>query len=377
MKTTFVALLGLCAASLVVACDDDKKPTEPAPSATAPVSVAAAPSAAPAPKAATSDVISKTIAAAVVAWNAHDAAKVAGSYAPGAKLVIAGLPEISGKDGFTAEAKGDFAAYSDFKVGVSRGFIKGNTAVFEWVITGKNDGPWMGKPATGRQMGVAGASLCTFDDDGMIKEEHRYFDLPTLSSQLDAKAKAGSFRAPMTLPTGATEWHVAKGTPAEAKTLEQGNAILKADASKDEKALMATVTDDYVWEDYSGPATIKTADLKGVIATYTKAFPDFTLPTTLTFAVDGFFVAEASFVGTQKGPMGAIKASNKSVNSRMLDIQLLKDGKCTKEWSYSNSADMLVQIGAMPPIAPPPAAAASGSASPVAAAAPTAPAKPK
>jgi hypothetical protein len=61
----------------------------------------------------------------------------------------------------------------------------------------------------------------------------------------------------------------------------------------------------------------------------------------------------------------------------MLDIQLLKDGKATKEWSYSNSADMLIQIGAMPPIAAPPAAAAPGSASPVAAASPTAPAKPK
>ena len=45
--------------------------------------------------------------------------------------------------------------------------------------------------------------------------------------------------------------------------------------------------------------------------------------------------------------MGTIKASNKSVNSRMLDIQLLKDGKATKEWSYSNSADMLIQMASM------------------------------
>jgi hypothetical protein len=75
--------------------------------------------------------------------------------------------------------------------------------------------------------------------------------------------------------------------------------------------------------------------------------------------------------------MGTIKASNKPVSTRMLDIQLLKDGKCTKEWSYSNGADMLIQIGAMPPIASAPAAAASGSASPVAAATPTAAVKPK
>ena len=376
MRTTFVALVGLCAASLVVACDDDKKPTETAPSATAAVSVPA-PFATPPPKPPTSDIISKTLAAAVVAWNAHDPAKVAANYEPTGRLVIPGVPDTTGRDAIATATKASFDSYPDFKVAVTRVFIHDHTAAFDWVFTGKNDGPRMGQKPTGRQVGVAGASVVTFDDDGLMKEEHRYFDLPTEQSQLDPKAKAGTFRAPLALPTAAIETHISKGTPDEAKTLEQGNAILKADASKDDKALMATVTDDYAWEDYSVPATIKTADLKGVIATYSKAFPDFTLPTTLTFAVDGFFVAEASFVGTQKGPMGTIKASNKSVNSRMLDIQLLKDGKATKEWSYSNSADMLIQIGAMPPIAAPPAAAAPGSASPVAAASPTAPAKPK
>lgn len=377
MRTTFVALVGLCAASLMVACDDDKKTPATAPSASAAVSVAATPSAAPAPKASTSDVISKTLAAAVVAWNSHDPAKVAANYEPTGKVVIPGFPDTSGRDAIATATKASFTALPDFKVAVTRVFIHDHTAAFEWVFTGKNDGPNMGQKATGRPVGIAGASVVTFDDDGLMKEEHRYFDLPTEQSQLDPKAKAGTFRAPLPLPTAATETHVSKGTPDEAKTLEQGNAILKADASKDDKALMATVTDDYVWEDYSAPASIKTADLKGVIATYAKAFPDFTLPTTLAFAVDGFFVAEASFVGTQKGPMGTIKASNKPVSSRMLDIQLLKDGKCSKEWSYSNGADMLIQIGAMPPIASPPTAAASGSASPVAAATPTAAIKPK
>jgi steroid delta-isomerase-like uncharacterized protein len=375
---TFVALVGLCAASLVVACDDDKKPTETVPSAMPSTTVsaaAAATSAAPAPKPSPAELIGKTLKAAGDAWNAHDAAKVAANYEPTGKLVIPGLAEINGKDALMAEAKGNFTAYSDFKVAVTRIFIKGNTAAFEWVVTGKNDGPVMGQPASGRQMGFAGASVATFDDDGLIKEEHRYFDYPTLRNQLDPKAKAGTFRAPMALPTAAPETHVAKGTPEEAKTLDQGTAILKADQSKDEKALMGTVTDDYVWEDYSSPTTIKTADLKNVMGAYNKAFPDFALPTSWMWGIDGFFVTEMSFVGTQKGPMGPIKATNKAVNMRMLDIQLLKDGKASKEWSYSNSADLLIQLGAMPPIAPPSAAAAS--AAPSAAPAPSGSAKAK
>ena len=371
MRSTFAVLAGLGAVCLVCGCEEEKKPTETAPSATPAASAATAPT--PPPKPSPAEVVSKAIKADVAAWNAHDAAKVAALYEPTGKLIEPGLPDASGRDAIQANAKENFTAYPDFKVAVTRTFVKGNMAVLEWVVTGKNDGPSMGQKPTGRQMGIAGASVSTFDDDGLIKEEHRYFDLPTLQSQLDPKAKAGTFRAPMTLPTGATEEHVAKGTPDEAKTVDQGNAILKADESKDDAKLMATVTDDYVWEDYSSPAAIKTANLKAEIAKYSKAFPDFTLPTTTTFAVDGYFVAEMSFVGTQKGPMGPIKASNKPVKVQMVDIQLLKDGKATREWSYMNSAQLLIQIGAMPPIAAAPAASASAAAT----TAPAAPAKPK
>jgi predicted ester cyclase len=374
MRTTFAVLAALGVVSLACGCDEEKKPTETAPSATAAAPTASAATAAtPPPKASPAEVISKSLKASVAAWNAHDAAKVGAGYEPGAKLALVGVQDVSGRDAIVAEAKTDFAAYSDFKVAVTRTFVKGNTCVLEWVITGKNDGPWQGQKASGRQMGIAGASVATYDDDGLIKEERRYFDLPTIQSQLDPKAKAGTFRAPMTLPTGATEEHVAKGTPDEGKTNEQGLAIAKAYDSKDDKQYLATATDDYVWEDYSQPATVKKADLKATMAGFYKAFPDGMLPISMSMGIDGYFVFEGAFTGTQKGALGPIKASNKPVKMRLVDIQLLKDGKATKEWSYANNAEMLVQIGAMPPIATAPAA--SGSA--VAAAAPTAPAKPK
>jgi steroid delta-isomerase-like uncharacterized protein len=352
-RTTFAVVAVLGAVSLVCGCEEEKKAPATAPSASAaapPASTAAAP-AAPKPK--PEELSSRTIKAAVVAWNAHDAAKVAANYEPTARLVIAGLPEMSGKDAIAANAKDNFTAYPDFKVAVTRSFAKGNTAVFEWTITGKNDGPSMGKPATGRQMGVTGVGVATFDDDGLIKEEHRYLDLPTIQSQLDPKAKAGTFRAPVALPTGPTEEHVSKGTPDEAKTIEQGDAIIKADESKDEKALMATVSADYVWQDNTSATTITPANLKTAQGAYNTAFPDWTMPHKLTIAADGYYVIEATFTGTQKGPMGPVKATNKPVKVGMVDIQLIKDGKATKEWSYFNSADLLIQLGAMPPMVPP------------------------
>ncbi len=367
MRTTFVALVGLCAASLVLACDDDKKPTDTAPSATATASAAAAaPTVAPPAKPVLSEVIPKTIKTGVDAWNAHDAAKVAANSEPTGKLVIPGMPDATGKDALMAEARMDFTAYSDFKVAVTRGFIKGNTAVFEWVITGKNDGPMMGKPASGRSMGVPGVSVATFDDDGLMKEEHRYVDLPTILSQLDPKAKAGTFRAPMTLPTAATEWHTAKGTPDDAKALDTGKAIYAAFEKKGGLDSMAFVTDDSVFDDYTTPATMKgPKPIKDWVSMFWTAVPDLAIAKPVQFATDGFVVSEVTLTGTHKGPLGPIKATNKPVSYRNVDVFQVKDGKAAHLDTYGNSAELLVEIGAMPPMTPPAGAApAAGSATP-------------
>jgi predicted ester cyclase len=356
-----VALAALCAASFAVGCDDgDKKTAEPAPSASAAPLASAAPVAPAAPK--PSEVITASLKSVVAAWNAHDAAKVAAGYEPGATLVIPGSPPVVGHDAVQDAAKGEFTAYPDFKVAITRAFISGHSAVFEWVVTGKNDGPPApGQKPTGRSIGISGVSLATFDDAGLMKEDHRYFDGPTIGSQLDPKAKAGTFVAPVTMPTAEMEVHVSKGTPDEAKTVADGNAILKADETKDDKALLATVNPDYVWIDNTSPTPITQATLVSVQGGYNKAFPDWTMTPTTTMAADGYYVVEVTFAGTQKGPMGPIKASNKPVKTSMIDIQLLKDGKASKEWSYFNSADLLTQIGAMPaaPAAPPAAAVAA------------------
>jgi predicted ester cyclase len=340
--------------------------TVTAPSASAMPSASVAAPVKPPP----AEAIAKAIAAIATPWNAHDAAGVAAHYEATAKLVEPGSPDVVGSAAIGDSAKATFTAYPDFKVAVTRTFLQGSTLVYEWVFTGKNDGPAApGQKPTGRQVGVAGASLVMFDDDGLIKEEHRIFDAPTLTSQLDPKAKAGTFRAPLALPTAATEAHVSKGTPDEAKTIEQGNAIIATDQTLKLPAVLTTVTPDYVWEDYSAPTTYKTADLKTVFATFATAFPDLAFARKITFAADGFYVTEADITATQKGPLGPIKASNKPVKTRTIDIQLInKDGKATKEWSYSNNADLLMQIGALPS----PSAAASASAAGSASAAPSA-----
>jgi steroid delta-isomerase-like uncharacterized protein/uncharacterized protein (TIGR02246 family) len=371
MKTTYavVAALGLSAV-LASACDEEKKP-EATPSATA-----SPPPPPPAPKPTPAEAMAKTMKANVEAWNAHDAAKIAATYEPNGKLVIPGLPDFAGRDAVTKEAKDTFASYSDFKVAVTREYVHGNTVALQWVITGKNDGPAMGKPASNRPMGVAGASVVTFDDDGLIKEDHRYLDLPTITSQLDPKAKPGTFRAPVTLPTGATEEHASKDTPDEAKVLGQVKAMYAAFEGKKEADLMAFVTEDTVFDDLGAAAPAKgTKQIKDAASGYWKTVPDLAQTKPVQFAAGDTVVTEGTLTGTQKGAMGSVKASNKPVSLRFVDFVTMKDGKVAHMETYSDSAEMLVEIGAMPPLGAAPAAAASASAAPAGSA--VANAKPK
>src|SRR5205823_1534296 len=105
----------------------------------------------------------------------------------------------------------------------------------------------------GRPVGVHGIDIVWIDDDGKIKEDHRYFDLPTEMMQLDPSAKPGSFRPVATAPTGAPDIHVAKGTADEQKNLDAIHASWQAMNDHKWEAWAATMTDESTWEDLSMP----------------------------------------------------------------------------------------------------------------------------
>src|SRR6202020_1069297 len=74
----------------------------------------------------------------------------------------------------------------------------------------------MGIPkATNKAVGIVGATWLEVGDDGLIKEEHRYHDQPTVMGQL-VPDKKNQVRAVITAPPDGTERYEAK-TAKEAK----------------------------------------------------------------------------------------------------------------------------------------------------------------
>ena len=106
-------------------------------------------------------------------------------------------------------------------------------------------------------------------------------------------------------------------------------------------------------EDYSEPEAARGKDAaKKSIADFTKTFPDGKIKVENAWGVGDYAIAEVTFEGTQKGPLGALPPTNKKVKVASVDIaKINKDGKVQTVWTYGDQADVLVQLGIVKPAA--------------------------
>jgi steroid delta-isomerase-like uncharacterized protein len=366
-KTNLVLLAGL---ALPLGCGGgEPQPITPPPPPAAPTETAAVqpaetattPPPAP-PKPALADLEKASLQTFSDGFNAHDSKKCASMYADGATVTHFGMgPDVSGKDGIADGLQHLFNEYPDAKFAPSRTFTKGSTVVIEWVMTGTNTGDFTGPmamKATNKSVGFQGASVLTFNDDGLVSKEHIYFDMGTIMSQLGvAKAPA---RPIATLPAS-SESHVSKGTTDEDKNVAAYNAMSDAMSNHKEKDFLAFIPADSTYDDFTQAKQMKgTKDAKAWFEMMSRAVPDLKGSTANVLGVEDYTVAEIEMTGTQKGAMGPLRASNKPIDIHGLEIVQWKDGKTTHGWLYANSAELLQQIGAWKP----PAGAGGGAAKP-------------
>lgn len=124
------------------------------------------------------------------AFNRHDAAAIAATYATDARMRDAAASgPIEGREAVRAYIDGYMKAFPDLRwerVGLE---IDGDVGVEEWRCTGTHEGDMPGLPATHRQMTVDGCSVLFFGDDGLVREEHNYWDEAAMLRQLGAMAE--------------------------------------------------------------------------------------------------------------------------------------------------------------------------------------------
>ncbi len=359
-------LLAVSALGLVlVACGGDDAQTQPK-TPTPPVATTATPPTTPPvaeapkeePKKETlGQLMEKSGRAMNDAMNAHDAKKLAALYTDSAVVKMGGSPDTTGRDAIEKNYQQMFTAFPDFKSNVSRVWVKNDVAIVEWAFNGTHQGDLWGMKGTEKKVGTMGVDVIWYTPEGLIKEQHTYFDGATIASQIGvSKQKARAIPAIPTKP----EMFISKGEGDEAKNAETLKTITSALENKKEADFLAAINDNVEYDDMTQPAQMKGKnDAKKFFKEMTTGFPDAKHNVANTWSVGEYVISEDNMTGTHKGSFFGIPATKKTVSTKGLGIFQMKDGKMVKGWNYSNGADFMQQIGLMPKPGATPAAGAT------------------
>jgi steroid delta-isomerase-like uncharacterized protein len=349
MKTTHVfGFVGI--AFLLAACGPEEPgpqpPPPPPPASTPPPpppppTDTTPPPPPPPPKLSMKDMQAAAMQAALDGLNNHDAKKFASVYGDNATIKVAGLQQLDGRDAIQNNMQEWFDTFSKIKLGFSRVWEKGNVVALEWVINGTHTGQLFGVKGTEQPIGHYGLSIVWFDDDGKVKEEHRYGELGVVMTQIGAAKEK-----PRPIPTVPATAELIEGKDSDdAKVLDAAKAVHPALAANKKDDFMNLLSDDVEYDGILSVNTVKgKKDAKGLFDTLRTAFPDMSFQDQNAWSFGDNAIVEYTMSGTQKGKLGTLPASKKPVNVHLVDIYKMKDGKIVRAWTYQNSLELYDQV---------------------------------
>lgn len=232
-----------------------------------------------------------------------------------------------------------FDRYRDTKLTIGRVWVGQEASIIEFVFSGTRlAGEMLGTQVPERPVGLVGASVLVFDDHGRVRTLRVYLDVATLVGQVEPTLLPSGMkiRPVVTAVPAGTDVFTSKGTPGETKNLAVTNRIWAALEAHEVADAMALASDDYVYEDYSGPAPLKKADTQQMVARFLAAVPDFAITEKpVQFAAGDDVVTEMVEQATFDG---------KPVTLHALDVKRFESGKVVLEWQYANYVEALTQL---------------------------------
>jgi steroid delta-isomerase-like uncharacterized protein len=133
------------------------------------------------------------------AWSSGNPEQLVDIYAEDAlfeEVVLDGATTHS-RDELRAYAGALYAAFPDFTAKPVSGFVSGNWAVVEWVLTGTYSGQFGSlPPGTGQPVELRVATVLELDDDELIRRDSEYWDSATVLTQLGAMPEAEAAATP-------------------------------------------------------------------------------------------------------------------------------------------------------------------------------------
>ncbi|MFH2008254.1 MAG: ester cyclase [bacterium] len=257
---------------------------------------------------------------------------------------IGALGVHKGKARIKAYFAGVRKTFPDGKVTPERYIDTGNVVVVQAVFTGTQEGPFMGKPASNKTIGLP-TVYWTYWNGGKLAKLIQVLDLPTMMRQMGLMPVMPGMPAPPVLaaPTGAAE--VIKGKPngklealyRKLVSLKSGDAELAKGFVKDVKLRGANGLEINSFVLY-----------KKILAMDEKAYPDLKAKVVQVVAVGDWYAGMIKVTGTNKGPIGKMKPTGQTIQTSVCHVAKVKDGKIVLGYGYSNSMAVLMQLGLIP-----------------------------
>jgi steroid delta-isomerase-like uncharacterized protein len=259
-------------------------------------------------------------------WNAGDLSSMAKMIHPDANILIAPLGIPLSRDAYIAVGEMMFQGFSEMPMEVIRAIDMGDGwVVTELLITGTNDGPYMGMPATRRSIMLRGVSLQRYNADGLIMDLSSYYDNLTMLAQL------GLFPPPDPEANKALEHRVFEEIWNQG-LLEVADEIFAPDA------ILHLGTDEL-----QGPE-----GFKQYVAGYRAAFPDIHWTVEDQIAEGEMVVTRLTGTGTHQGEIMGIPPTDLQVTATAIATVRIAEGKIQESWTSWDALGLMQQLGVMP-----------------------------
>ena len=118
------------------------------------------------------------------AWNSHDVEKIPPFFTDDCIYEDVAIGAVSrGKEEVKAFASSTFAAFPDFKIQLTSGFIAGDWRASEWIMSGTQTGDLPGISATGKSFSIRGAGIIELRG-GKIRRNSDYWNMASFLQQV-------------------------------------------------------------------------------------------------------------------------------------------------------------------------------------------------
>ncbi|MEU5264622.1 ester cyclase family protein [Amycolatopsis sp. NPDC021455] len=239
--------------------------------------------------------------------------------------------EKHGVEGAIAFISSIFAAFSEFHTTIEEQLAEADIVVGRWSQNFVNTGPYLGFPASGKQIHIGGITI-TRVRDNRILEEWEARDALSLLNQMGIPS-----------PFGALEGDTEPGTT-DPKELARRFFYEVWDSGD------LAVADTIFAPDFANNSTVAgqrpgVAGVKQLVRAFRTGFPDCSVSVDLQTGEGDRVATRYTFRGTHRGTFRGLKATGKPVEVSGISIHSVADGKITGHWGFFDDASLLFQLG--------------------------------